>query len=325
MSRTFKRGLLIAVAFAVGQMSTALAQTWPTSPLRLVVSFPAGGAADQLARLIGQPLNDTLGQPLVIENKAGAGGNVGGEFVARAAPDGYTLLMTSGGMVSINPHLYAKMPFDPTTEIVPVAAVARVPLYLVVRTENPAKDFNAFLADLKANPGKRNFGSPGVGSSPHLGAEMMRSMTKTDIVHVPYRGAAPALTDLLGGQLDFLFDPGIAIEHVKAGKLRLLAVGSPQRSPQFPDTPTLHELGLTDFDGDSIFGVYAPAKTPPEIVARLNTEINKSLANTTLQERISAIGNIPSPMTPAAFAEKSRKDSERFGAIIRERGITASN
>ncbi|MDH7795305.1 MULTISPECIES: tripartite tricarboxylate transporter substrate binding protein [unclassified Beijerinckia] len=325
MSRTFKRALLIAAAFAVGQMSAALAQTWPSGPIRLVVAFPAGGAADQLGRLISQPLNETLGQPLVIENKAGAGGNVGGEFVARSTPDGYTLLLTSGGMVSINPHLYAKMPFDPTADIVPVAALARVPLYLVVRTENPAKDFNAFLADIKANPGKRNFGSPGVGSSPHLGAEMLRSMTRTDIVHVPYRGAAPALTDLLGGQLDFLFDPGIAIEHVKAGKLRLLAVGSPQRLLQFLDTPTLHELGLTDFDGDSVFGVYAPAKTPPEIVARLNTEINKSLANPAMQERITAIGNIPAPMSPAEFAEKSRKDSERYGAIIRERGITASN
>lgn len=325
MSRTFQRAFLFVLAFTVGQLSAAMAQTWPSSPLRLIVSFPAGGAADLLARLISQPLSDALGQPVVIENKPGAGGNLGGEFVAKSAPDGYTLLVTSGGLVSINPHLYAKMPFDPATDLVPVAALARVPLYLVVRTESQAKDFKAFLADLKANPGKRNFGSPGVGSSPHLGAEMMRSMTKTDIVHVPYRGGAPALTDLLGGQLDFLFDPGIGLEHVKAGKLRLLAVGSPKRLHQFPETPTLDELGLKGFDGDSIFGVYAPAKTPANIVTRLNAEINKALANATIQERITAIGNIASPMSPAEFGEKSRGDSERFGAIIKERGITASN
>ena len=158
--------------------------------------------------------------------------------MARSAPDGYTLLMSSGSLVAINPHIYASMPFDPAKDIVPVAAVARVPFYLVVRAENPARDFKAFIADLKANPGKRNFGSPGIGSSPHLAAELLKKMTGTDAVHVPYRGAAPALNDLLAGQLDFVFDPGIAIEHVKAGKLRAIAIGSPQRSPQLPDVPT---------------------------------------------------------------------------------------
>ena len=200
--------------------------------MRLVVAFPPAGAADLLARLIGQSLSETLGQPVVIENKGGSNGNIGGEAVARSAPDGYTLLMSSGSMVAINPHIYASMAFDPAKDIIPVASVARVPFYLVVRTENPAQDFKAFIADLKANPGKRNYGSPGIGSSPHLAAEMLKKMTGTDAVHVPYRGAAPALNDLLSGQLDFVFDPGIAIEHVKAGKLRAIAIGSPQRSPQ---------------------------------------------------------------------------------------------
>jgi len=262
---------------------------------------------------------------VVVENKGGANGNIGGEMVARSAPDGYTLLMSSGGMVAINPHLYANMSFDPAKDLVPVASVARVPFYLVVRTENPAKDFKAFVADLKANPGKRNFGSPGIGSSPHLAAEMLKKMTGTDAVHVPYRGAAPALNDLLAGQIDFLFDPGIAIEHVKAGKLRAIAIGSPQRSPQLPDVPTLEELGLTGFDADAIFGVYAPAGTPADIIARLNSEINRALSTAALNERITAVGNVPAAMSPDEFKERSRKDSDRFGAIIRERGIVGSN
>jgi tripartite-type tricarboxylate transporter receptor subunit TctC len=323
------RVFVIALAFAASLMSPALAQTtpapaWPTHPVRFVVAFPPGGAADLLARLISQSLGETLGQPLIIENKGGSNGNIGGEAVARSAPDGYTLLMSSGSLVAINPHIYASMPFDPAKDIVPVAAVARVPFYLVVRAENPARDFKAFIADLKANPGKRNFGSPGIGSSPHLAAELLKKMTGTDAVHVPYRGAAPALNDLLAGQLDFVFDPGIAIEHVKAGKLRAIAIGSPQRSLQLPDVPTLQELGLAGFDADAVFGVYAPAGTPRDIVTRLNTEINRALATAALKDRITAVGNIPAPMSPEEFGERAGDDSKRFGAIIRERGITAN-
>ena len=324
------RVLGIALALAGSLTSPSFAQTspattWPTHPVRLVVAFPPGGAADLLARLIGQSLSETLGQPFVIENKGGSNGNIGGEAVARSAPDGYTLLMASGSLVAINPHIYANMPFDPAKDIVPVASVARVPFYLVVRAENPAQDYKAFIADLKSNPGKRNFGSPGIGSSPHLAAELLKKMTGTDAVHVPYRGAAPALNDLLAGQLDFVFDPGIAIEHVKAGKLRAIAIGSPQRAPQLPDVPTLEELGLAGFDADAIFGVYAPAATPREIVTRLNTEVNRALATVAMKERIMAIGNLPAPMSPEEFGERAGEDSKRFGAIIRERGITAGN
>jgi len=321
------RIFVIALALVGSAISPSLAQTtaqaWPTHPVRLVVAFPPGGAADLLARLIGQSLSETLGQPVVIENKGGANGNIGGEAVARSAPDGYTLLMSSGSMVAINPHIYASMPFDPAKDIIPIASVARVPFYLVVRADNPARDFTAFIADLKANPGKRNYGSPGIGSSPHLAAEMLKKMTGTDAIHVPYRGAAPALNDLLAGQLDFVFDPGIAIEHVKAGKLRALAIGSPQRAPQLPDVPTLAELGLTGFDADAVFGLYAPTGTPGDIVKRVNAETNRALATSALTERIMAVGNIPEAMSPAEFGEKSREDSDRFGAIIRERGITA--
>ncbi|MBX3642800.1 MAG: tripartite tricarboxylate transporter substrate binding protein [Rubrivivax sp.] len=313
---------LIALTLACSVAPAAWAQPWPSKPIRIVVNFPPGGAADQIARAVAPQLQAALGQPVVVENRAGSGGNIGGEAVAKSPPDGYTLLMSSGGMVSVNPHIYAKMPFDPAKDLVPVAAAARVLVFLVVRSENPSKDFKAFLADLKAHPGQRSFGSPGNGSSPHLAAEMMKSQTNVFAVHVPYRGAAPALTDLLGGQIDFLFDPGIAIPHIKAGKLRLLAVGSPQRSPLFPDVPTLDELGLKGFDADTVFGFYAPAGTPEPIIGRLNAEINRSLGTTALQERIAAIGGVPAPMSPAQFAAKAAEDSKRFGAIIKERKIT---
>lgn len=299
----------------------ALAQAWPVKPVRIVVNFPPGGAADQLARAIAAPLQDALGQPVVVENRGGSGGNIGGDAVAKSAADGYTLLMSSGGMVSVNPHIYAKMPFDPAKDLVPVAAAARVLVFLVVRSESPITDVKSFLTDIKAHPGKRSFGSPGNGSSPHLAGEMMKSMTGSYAVHVPYRGAAPALTDLLGGQVDFLFDPGIAIPHIKAGKLRLLAVGSPKRSPLFPDISTLDEAGLKGFDADTVFGFYAPAGTPAPVITRLNTEINRILNTQPVKDRINAIGGVPAPLTPAEFAAKAAEDSKRFGAIIRERKI----
>ena len=310
-----------ALALACAFSATAQAQAWPIKPLKIVVNFPPGGAADQIARSVGQPLQASLGQPVVIENRAGSGGNIGGDVVAKSPPDGYTLLMSSGGMVSVNPHIYAKMPFDPAKDLVPVAAAARVLVFLVVRSESSSKDFKAFLADLKAHPGQRSFGSPGNGSSPHLATEMMKSQTGSFAVHVPYRGAAPALTDLLGGQIDFLFDPGIAIPHIRSGKLRVLAVGSTQRSPLFPEVPTLDELGLKGFDADTVFGFYAPAGTPAPVIARLNTDINQILATPALKDRINALGGVPSPMTPAEFGAKAAEDSKRFGAIIHERRI----
>lgn len=301
----------------------AFSQTWPTKPVKIVVNFPPGGAADQLARLIAQPLQQTLGQPVIVENKGGAGGNIGADTVAKATADGYTLLMSSGGVFSINPHIYPKMPFDPAKDFVSVAAVARVPFYLVVRADSPMKDFKGFLADIKANPGKRTYGSPGSGSSPHLAAEMLKSRTNIETMHVPYRGAAPALNDLLGGQIDFMFDPGIAIPHVKAGKVRMLAVGSPQRVPLFPDLPTLDELGLKGFDTDAFFGLYAPAGTPDAVVKLLNAEVNRALTKPELAKRITELGNVPAPMTQAQFKARSTADFERFGVIIRERGIKA--
>lgn len=304
-----------------GTIPIAHAQSWPTKPVKIVVNFAPGGAADQLARLVAPSLHEALGQPVVVENKGGAGGNLGAESVVRSPADGYTLLLASGGTVSINPHLYPKMSFDPAKDLVPVAAVARVPFYLVVRADSPLKDFKGLLADLKSHPGQRSFGSPGNGSSPHLAAEMMKSETGTFAVHVPYRGAAPALTDLLGGQINFLFDPGIALQHVRSGKLRMLAVGSPHRAPQVPEVPTLDELGLKGFDADAVFGIYAPAGTPQAIIDRVNTEVNRILKLPATKERIVAIGSVALPLTPAEFGRKGADDGKRFGKLIRERGI----
>jgi tripartite-type tricarboxylate transporter receptor subunit TctC len=301
--------------------STVQAQAWPAKPVRVIVNFPPGGAADQIARAIGTPLQEALGQPVVVENRGGAGGNIGGDAVAKSPADGYTLLMSSGGMVSINPAIYPKMPFDPAKDLTPVAAAARVLVFLEVKPGLPVKDVREFIAFIKSNPGKLSYGSPGNGSSPHLAGEMFKDQLKAFAIHVPYRGAAPAMQDLLAGQIDFMFDPGIGLNQVRAGKLKLLAVGSPKRSPLFPDVPTLDEAGLKGFDADTFFGFYAPAGTPPDIVNRLNTEINMILSTPSFRERVAALGAEPAPMSPAAFGAKAQEDTQRFGLLIRERHI----
>ena len=316
------RALLALVLTALTSLApAAYAQAWPNKPLKVIVNFPAGGAADQLARAIALPLQEALGQAVVVENRGGSGGNIGGDVVAKSPADGYTLLMSSGGMVSVNPHIYPKMPFDPAKDLVPVASAARVLVYLTVRPTLPVNNIKEFITYVKANPGKLSYGSPGNGSSPHLAGEMFKSQASLYTVHVPYRGAAPALQDLLAGQIDYAFDPGIGLNQVRAGKLRLLAVGSLHRSPLFPEVPTLDEAGLKGFDADTVFGFYAPAGTPNAVINRLNNDINKILATAAVKERIHSIGGVPLPLTPAQFGAKAQEDSKRFGAIIKERKI----
>ena len=318
-----RRTLLAALLTAAGALPVAQAQSYPAKPVKVIVNFPPGGVADVLARLVAAPLQDALGQPVVVENRGGSGGNIGGDAVAKAPADGYTLLMSSGGMVSVNPHIYNRMPFDPAKDITPVASVARVAVFLVAKPALPVANAREFVTHLKANPGRLSYGSPGNGSSPHLATEMFKSMTGTYAVHVPYRGAAPALNDLLAGQIDFAFDPGIGLSHVRAGRLKLLAVGSPKRSPLFPDVPTVEEAGLKGFDADTYFGFYAPAGTPAAVITRLNGEINKILHSTSVKERIAALGGEAAPLSPQAFAAKAADDSRRFGALIKARQITA--
>ena len=318
-----RRTVLAAAFAALALPGLALAQAWPAKPLRVIVNFPPGGAVDTVARAITQPLSEALGQPVVVENRAGANGNIGGEAVARSAPDGYTLLVSSGSMVSVNPHLYAKMPFDPAKDLVPVASAARVAVYLMAHPKVPASNVQEFIRHVKANPGKLSFGSPGSGSSPHLATEMMKSQAGLFALHVPYRGAAPALQDLLAGQVDFHFDPGVGLQHAKSGRLKLLAVGSLKRSPLFPDVPTLDEAGLKGFDADTVFGFYAPAGTPADVVSRLNREINRILATQAVKDKLVAMGGEALPLSPAEFGAKVQDDHRRFGAIIKERRIVA--
>ena len=305
----------------LGTVTGALAQAFPDKPLKVIVGFPPGGAADQIARLVSTPLATALGQPVVVENRAGANGNIAGEAVAKSAADGYTLLLSSGGMVSVNPHL-SRMSFDPVKDLTPVASAARVLVYLMARPTLEVKNVQELVAFAKANPGKLTYGSAGNGSSPHLAGEMLKAQTGMFTVHVPYSGAAPALNDLMGGQIDYYFDPGIGLANAKAGRTKLLAVGSLKRSPLFPDVPTLDESGLKGFDADTVFGFYAPAGTPPAVITKINAEVNKILGTAAVKDRITALGGEALPLTPAEFGKRGMDDSQRFGAIIRERKIT---
>jgi tripartite-type tricarboxylate transporter receptor subunit TctC len=304
--------------------SHAQVSDWPSKPVRLVVNFAPGGAVDAIGRAIGQPLTSALGQPVIIENKAGAGGALGADFVAKAAPDGHTLLVSAGTFLTIGPHVYPKLPLDPLNDLVPVAAVSRGIQYLLVRADLPVKDGREFLAYLEKNSAKMTYGSAGSGTGPHLAGELFKARTNTQAVHIPYKGAAPAMQDLLAGRVDYVFDPGVGLAQLPGGRIRLLAIGGPKRIARFPAVPTLEELGVKNFDAESIFGVYAPAKTPPQIVDKLNAEIVRQLANEGVRNAITANGaEVADAMTPDAFRRALRQESDRFGAIAREKNIRA--
>jgi tripartite-type tricarboxylate transporter receptor subunit TctC len=320
------RRTVVCAAAAICALAAlpALAQgTYPDKPIRLVVNFPPGGAADVIGRAVAQQLGESLKQQVVVENRPGANGNIGADAVAKSAADGYTLLLSSGGAMTVNPFLYPSMPFDPVKDLVPVASAARVLVFLMAHPSVPVADAKAFFAHVKANPGRLSYGSPGNGSSPHIATEMMKRQLGLFAVHVPYRGAAPALTDLLAGQLQFMFDPGPGLRHARDGKLKLLAVGSAKRSSAAPDAPTLAELGLAGFDADTVFGFYAPGATPPALVERLHGEINKALATPRVQEVMKGIGAEPMIVSRPEFIARQDADRARFGAFIKEAGIKA--
>ena len=316
----FRRYVLLTLAL----LATAVqAQPFPNKPVRLVVNFPPGGAADVIGRALAQQLGEQLKQTVVVENKPGANGNLGADAVAKSPGDGYTLLMSSGGAMTVNPFLYTKMPFDAEKDLVPVASVARVLVYLMAHPSVPAASVPEFIAYARANPGKLSYGSAGQGSSPHLAGEMFNRVAKISTVHVPYKGAAPALGDLLAGQVQFMFDPGPGLRHAKEGKLKLLAVGSGRRASALPDVPTLAELGMAGFDADTVFGVYAPAGLPAGVLTQLHEEINKALATAKVQDVIKGIGGELAAWSRSEFIERQGKDRERFGAFIKEAGIKA--
>lgn len=317
--------LLLAFAAALAALAApqALAQAWPAKPVRMVVNFPPGGAADQLARSLAPRLQEAFGQPFVVENRPGANGSIGAGEVAKGAADGYTILMSSGGAIALNGLIYRNLGYDPMKALDPVAPVAVVAVFLEVRPAIPASTFAEFIAYARANPGKLNYGSPGAGSSPHLAGEMLNRAAKIQTTHIAYKGAGPAMTDLLGGQLDFMFDPGIGLQHVKAGKLKLLAVGSPRRHPQYPDVPTVAEVLGAEFDADTVFGIYAPAGTPKDIVGRLNQAISREMQSGPVAERAVAIGAQPLVLSPEAFAARLKAEHERMAVLVKETGLKA--
>ena len=319
-----RAGAVLAVLALAATLDTAHAQSaapvWPTKPIRLIVNFPPGSSPDVLARALATPLERALGQTVVVENRAGASGMIGADAVAKSAPDGYTLLMTAGSTMSISPA-FSKMPFDPVKDFSPVASIARISLFLVARADLPPRNIREFIAYIKARPGKLSYGFAGNGTGLHIAGEMLKSQAGLYAVHVPYRGAAPALQDLLAGQIDYYFDPGIAFAHVRSGRLRMLAVGSLDRSALFPDVPTLAEVGLAGFDAGTTHGIFAPAGTPPEVVVCLNLEVNRLLATPAVQAQVRAIGAVPAPHTPVTFGEQTQKDLNRYTQIIRERKI----
>jgi tripartite-type tricarboxylate transporter receptor subunit TctC len=318
LSRRAATALALAT-LAIGP--AAWAQAWPAKPLRLIVNFPAGSSPDVVARAVAAPLSQALGQPVVVDNRGGAGGIVGADAAAKAAPDGYTILLSSGSAMSIVPLLAAKLPFDPAKDLIPVAAGARLELFLVSRAELPFKTYGEFIAHAKANPGRLSYASPGNGTSPHIAGEMLKSQAGVFAVHIPYRGSAAVLQDLLAGNVDYAFDPGIAFQHVRSGKLRLLAVGAAKRSPLFPDTPTLAELGLAGFDAGTTHGFWAPAGTPAAVVDRLNREINRALGLPSVVETIRGLGAEPTPLSPAQFGGVIQADKARYARIVQERKI----
>jgi tripartite-type tricarboxylate transporter receptor subunit TctC len=297
-------------------------QTYPTRPIRLVVPFSAGaGVTDIMARLVGQHLSASIGQQVVIDNRPGAGGIPGTEVVSRAAPDGYTLLMTNVAL-AVNPFLYPKLPYDAAKDFMPVTMVNSAPLLLVVHPSIAARSVKELVAYAKSHPGLLNYGSGGVGSTPHLSGELFKSLAGIDVVHVPYKGGAPALTDLVGGQLSFMIEnmPG-TMPFVKGGKLRALAITSPKRSPLEPALPTMAEAGVPGYEVIGWNGLVAVKGTPPAIVARLHTEVAGILRTPEVRQRLAALGAEPVGNTPDEFGAFIKAEIARWGKIIREKGI----
>ena len=320
MSRTILRALgALALACAVSASAQA---PYPNHPVRIVVPFPAGGTTDILARETAQKLTQSLGQPFVVENRPGAGGNIGADLVAKSAPDGYTMLMGTVGTHAINPSLYEKMPYDHVKDFVPVVLVAGVPNVLVVNPSLPVKTVQELIAYAKANPGKLNFASSGSGTSIHLSGELFKTMTGVSMQHVPYKGSSPALADLVGGQVQLMFDnlPS-SLALIKAGKLRAIAVTSLTRSTALPDVPTIAESGLPGFEASSWFGLLAPAGTPRDVVTKVNGEVAKWLATPEAKEKLAAQGAIVATgLAPEDFVRHIASETAKWQKVVKESG-----
>ncbi|MEO8346461.1 MAG: tripartite tricarboxylate transporter substrate binding protein [Betaproteobacteria bacterium] len=318
MKRLLSAVVGLGLALAAAQ---TCAQAWPSKPIKWIVPFAPGGTTDILARTVGEKLAVALGQPVIIENKPGAGGGVGADFVAKAAPDGYTIL---GGTIStnaINASLYKDLPYDPVKDFVPITLIARVPNMLVVNNDVPAKNVAELIVLLKKNPGKYTFASSGNGTSQHLSGELFKSMTGVDMQHIPYKGSPPALQDVMGGAVTMTFDNiTTAWTLAKGGKLRALAVTTAKRSPAAPDVPTLAEAGVIGYEIGSWQGVFAPAGTPPAIVNRLNTEIVKIINLPEVKERLLALGAEPVGNSSEEFTVFVKAEVAKWGDVVKKSG-----
>jgi len=320
--RTVKRSLLF-VFFACLSLG-ALGQAYPTHSVRLIVPFPAGGTTDILARAVAQQLTESTGQAFVVDNRPGAGGNIGSDIVAKSTPDGYTLVMGTVGTHAINPSLYTKMPYDHIKDFVPIVLVAGVPNVLEVNPSVPVHSVSDLIKLAQEKPGQINFASSGAGTSIHLSGELFKTMAGVDMTHVPYKGSAPAITDLIGGQVQVMFDnlPS-SLAQIKAGKLRAIAVTSLKRAPALPDVPTISESGLPGFEASSWFGILGPAGTPPSVVARINADVNKWLQSPDARDKLLAQGAEAAGGTPQSFVSHIRSETDKWAKVVKASGAKA--
>jgi len=315
-------GRFLAILAALAVSTSAAAQAWPSKPVQVIVNVAPAGTADVTARLLAPRLAEALGQGVVIDNRGGGDGYVGFDAVVRAEPDGYTLLYTPGSRVMIAPHIVRRADLDPVKSLLPVAPTGRISLFLMAHPGVQGADLAGFLRYARANPGKLNYGTPGNGTAPHIAGEIFSREAGITMAHIPYKGAGPVLKDLLGGQIDLAFDSGTGLPQAKAGKLRLLAVAASRRRADFPDAPTFEEAGFKGVDGGPHFAFYAPLRTPPQIVERLNREVTKLMQDAAIRERFEAQGLEVAPaMTPDAFAAYVRSESERYAKVIPEIGL----
>jgi tripartite-type tricarboxylate transporter receptor subunit TctC len=323
---SFRRLTLFALAVTalVSFATHAGAQSYPNRPIRMIAPFPAGGLVDVLARAVGDELAKTLGQPIIVENKPGAGGNIGADLVAKAEADGYTLLMTSPGIQSINQFLYKSMPFDPDKAFAPISLVAEMPMVVVVHPKTNVKTLSELIGAARANPGKLSFGSAGIGTTGHLGQALLTHVAKIELTHIPYRGAAPSVTDLVAGQIDGVVDnPPTVMQHIRAGTITPLAVAAKERLAVLPNVPTSAEAGLPGWEASSWFGVVAPAGTPPEIVKRLHAEIAKAVRQPSMEKFTTQSGARMVGNTPDEFAALIVDERKKWGEIVKAANITA--
>ncbi len=304
--------------------SVVLAQAWPAKPVTIIVPFPAGGSTDVVGRLLSKELGKMWNQSVVVDNRVGAGGNIGAVAVAKAAPDGYTLLLASGSILTVNPHIYAKLPFDPKKDFLPITNVSAGPMVVVVPPNAKANDLKTLVAEAKANPGKLNFGSAGTGSQVHMATEKLANAASIKIQHVPYKGEGPAYTDLSSSLTDLMVgNIAAAAPLVKDGRLKALAVTSRERSALLPNVPTVIEAGFPDAENYGWFGLLAPAGTPKEVIEKVQKDVNKVLAEAEIKTRLAGFGMVPVGNTPAEFASSIEQETRQWGVVVKNRGLQA--